>query len=75
LKELSFQLNQSKFLPRSGIYEIDGSEELLQVAFDAGLGSKNSQGFGMIEKYEKQINISNVTSKENPFTKKGRYPS
>jgi len=59
----------------SGIYEIDGSEELLQVAFDAGLGSKNSQGFGMIEKYEKQINISNVTSKENPFTKKGRYPS
>jgi len=39
--------------------EIDGSEELLQVAFDAGLGSKNSQGFGMIEKYEKLGNYKN----------------
>ena len=35
----------------SGIYQLDGSSELLQIAFDTGLGSKNSQGFGMIEKY------------------------
>ena len=35
----------------SGIYQLDGASELLQIAFDTGLGSKNSQGFGMIEKY------------------------
>lgn len=46
----------------SGIYEVDGSEELLQTAFDAGLGSKNSQGFGMIEKYEKLCNATNITT-------------
>jgi CRISPR-associated endoribonuclease Cas6 len=35
----------------SGIYKMDGPTEYLQVAFDTGLGAKNSQGFGMIEKY------------------------
>jgi CRISPR-associated endoribonuclease Cas6 len=35
----------------SGIYRLEGSPELIQIAFDTGLGSKNSQGFGMIEKY------------------------
>lgn len=29
----------------------EGSPELIKVAFDCGLGAKNSQGFGMIEKY------------------------
>lgn len=33
----------------SGEFIIDGSEELLQIAYDAGLGSKNSQGFGCID--------------------------
>jgi CRISPR-associated endoribonuclease Cas6 len=36
----------------SGLYRLEGSEELMRVAFDCGLGAKNSQGFGMIEKYE-----------------------
>ena len=36
----------------SGLYRLDGSPELIKIAFDCGLGSKNSQGFGMIEKYE-----------------------
>ena len=32
-----------------GIYQLTGSPELIQVAYDTGLGSKNSQGFGMWE--------------------------
>lgn len=36
----------------SGIYCIKGSPELLKIAFDCGLGAKNSQGFGMIECYK-----------------------
>lgn len=35
----------------SGIYQVIGAPELLKIGFDCGLGSKNSQGFGMIEKY------------------------
>lgn len=34
----------------SGIYELTGDSELIRLAFDAGLGAKNSQGFGMIER-------------------------
>jgi CRISPR-associated endoribonuclease Cas6 len=34
-----------------GQYKITTSDpELFSVAYDAGLGAKNSQGFGMIEK-------------------------
>lgn len=33
----------------SGILELQGSIELLQMAIDSGLGSKNSQGFGCID--------------------------
>jgi len=36
----------------SGIYELKGPPDLLRLAFDCGLGAKNSQGFGMIEKAE-----------------------
>uniref|UniRef100_A0A7C3J6Y4 CRISPR-associated endoribonuclease n=1 Tax=candidate division WOR-3 bacterium TaxID=2052148 RepID=A0A7C3J6Y4_UNCW3 len=36
----------------SGIYTIKGSPSLLKLAYEAGIGSKNSQGFGMIEEYE-----------------------
>lgn len=32
-----------------GIYKIKGPKELLQVALDAGIGSKNSQGFGCFD--------------------------
>lgn len=32
-----------------GIYEIEGDEELLKLAYEAGLGAKNSQGFGCFE--------------------------
>lgn len=35
----------------SGIYRLTAPKELLAIAFDCGLGAKNSQGFGMIEKY------------------------
>ncbi|MEO0190260.1 MAG: CRISPR-associated endoribonuclease Cas6 [candidate division WOR-3 bacterium] len=35
----------------SGIYKMEGSKELLNIAFDCGIGAKNSQGFGMIEEY------------------------
>lgn len=34
----------------SGIYRLEGSAELIKVAFDCGLGAKNSQGFGMVDK-------------------------
>jgi len=33
----------------TGIYELDLPEEFFYLAYDAGLGAKNSQGFGMIE--------------------------
>lgn len=33
----------------NGEFLIEGSKELLQIAYDAGIGSKNSQGFGCIE--------------------------
>ncbi|MEI7989326.1 MAG: CRISPR-associated endoribonuclease Cas6 [Chloroflexota bacterium] len=32
-----------------GRYRISGPDSLLQIALDAGIGSKNSQGFGFIE--------------------------
>jgi CRISPR-associated endoribonuclease Cas6 len=32
-----------------GIFEIKGSPELIRFAYEAGLGSKNSQGFGCFE--------------------------
>lgn len=33
----------------SGLYELDLPEPFFLLAYDAGLGSKNSQGFGMVE--------------------------
>lgn len=33
----------------SGEFEVDGSLELLKIAYDTGLGAKNSQGFGCFE--------------------------
>lgn len=32
----------------SGTFKLKGSIELMQIAFEAGLGAKNSQGFGLI---------------------------
>lgn len=32
-----------------GVYKIGGSETLLKLLYDAGIGSKNSQGFGMFD--------------------------
>lgn len=33
----------------SGIFEIRGNKEIVNIAFNCGLGSKNSQGFGSIK--------------------------
>jgi CRISPR-associated endoribonuclease Cas6 len=33
----------------TGIYELQLPEPYFSLAYDAGLGSKNSQGFGMVE--------------------------
>ena len=33
----------------TGTFEIEGDPELLQFALDAGLGDRNSQGYGMVE--------------------------
>lgn len=33
-----------------GYYKINGEEEIVRIALEAGLGSKNSAGFGMVEK-------------------------
>lgn len=32
-----------------GVYELELPERLFRMAFDAGLGAKNSQGFGMVQ--------------------------
>ncbi|MEM2544331.1 MAG: CRISPR-associated endoribonuclease Cas6 [Nitrososphaerota archaeon] len=33
----------------TGVYMLEGSPEFIEMGYEAGLGSKNSQGFGMIE--------------------------
>ena len=33
----------------AGMFELSGKKELLQFALDAGLGDRNSQGYGMVE--------------------------
>jgi CRISPR-associated endoribonuclease Cas6 len=33
----------------TGIYELSGDHELMKIAYDTGLGGKNSQGFGCFE--------------------------
>lgn len=33
----------------TGVYELDLPEPFFRLAYDAGLGAKNSQGFGMVE--------------------------
>ncbi|MCS7257903.1 MAG: CRISPR-associated endoribonuclease Cas6 [candidate division WOR-3 bacterium] len=38
----------------SGIYKLEAPKELIKIGFDSGLGSKNSQGFGMIAIYNKE---------------------
>lgn len=37
----------------NGVFEISGDYNLLKIAYDSGLGAKNAQGFGMIEKVNK----------------------
>ena len=37
----------------TGIYELEGSPELLEFSYCTGIGSKNSQGFGMWEEVQK----------------------
>jgi CRISPR-associated endoribonuclease Cas6 len=32
-----------------GEFLLEGSEELMNIAYNAGIGSKNSQGFGCVE--------------------------
>lgn len=36
-----------------GLYELEGSPELIYLGYEAGLGSKNPQGFGMFEIFSK----------------------
>ncbi|AEJ40712.1 CRISPR-associated protein Cas6 [Sulfobacillus acidophilus TPY] len=33
----------------AGMFRLEGSKDLLQVGLDAGLGDRNSQGFGLVE--------------------------
>jgi CRISPR-associated endoribonuclease Cas6 len=64
LKDLSFSLRTLKVNNRDGkliyyknfvvkgwlgLYQLEGDPRLLQLAYSAGLGSKNPQGFGMID--------------------------
>lgn len=41
----------------SGIYQLNSASELIKVGFDCGIGAKNSQGFGMIERYQKRVGV------------------
>lgn len=38
----------------TGIYRLEGNPELMQFAYDVGLGEHNSQGFGMFEIWEEK---------------------
>ncbi|MGQ9472647.1 MAG: CRISPR-associated endoribonuclease Cas6 [Candidatus Caldatribacteriaceae bacterium] len=33
----------------TGVYELSGSVDLMSITYNAGLGNKNSEGFGMWE--------------------------
>jgi len=48
-----------------GKFELKGNPEFLQFAIDTGLGSRNSQGFGMIEvlNYNENRNLRNICNK------------
>jgi len=38
------------------MFELCGNSDLLQFALDAGLGDRNSQGYGMVEVVKEVIN-------------------
>lgn len=38
----------------TGIYELEGDPELIYVTYEAGLGNKNSEGFGMWEVWKRK---------------------
>ncbi len=42
----------------TGIYELDAPEPYFRIALDAGLGAKNSQGFGFVEVWERKRKTS-----------------
>ncbi len=44
----------------SGLLLLEGEKQLLQLAVDAGLGSKNSQGFGCIRIYKRKENLGAI---------------
>lgn len=57
IKPLKVDKNQEKIIIYKGtvikgwlgVYEIESEKEIIKFAYDTGLGSKNSQGFGMFE--------------------------
>ncbi len=38
----------------TGLYEVDLPEPYFRLAYDAGFGAKNAQGFGMVQKLEER---------------------
>lgn len=52
----------------NGVYELDLPEDLFSMAFDAGLGAKNPQGFGCIRPWEEGRRYV----KRNPSARQGR---
>jgi len=44
----------------SGVYQLEGSNELKQFAYDSGLGERNCQGFGMFEPWNNQKRSKNA---------------
>ena len=53
----------------TGIYEICLPEPYFRLAYDAGLGSKNSQGFGMVEVWERCSRPLHPTSRQDAIEK------
>ena len=49
----------------SGIYELNMPHPLIKMAYDAGLGSKNSQGFGMWEIVERRGEFATKNQHKN----------
>lgn len=46
----------------TGIYELDLPEPFFLLAYDSGLGSKNPQGFGMVEVMKERRDDSRDTA-------------
>jgi len=55
IEKVVFHYKEVPFTAYYGVFKLSGNKELLEFAYNVGLGAKNSAGFGMIEPLEGEI--------------------